>query len=99
MASFTAEIEFDVTCDKCGDSLSYTEKNNSRYATSYELKVEPCEKCMDEKDDDLNAALEKIKEDTDYYEEELQRLRDELDALKIEMTYGVIKKNEVTICH
>jgi len=103
MASFTkeVEIEFDVTCDICGKSLDYTENDNSRYGqTSYELKVTPCDHCMAEKDDELNAALETIKENSDYFDEEMKVLQDKIDALEVELTYNVLKNNEtVTICH
>ena len=87
MATFTteAEIEFSVTCDGCGETLDCSEHEN--YRGGLELKILPCGRCIGEKD-------EEIKEIKEYYEEELKTLQDELEAVQIETTYNVIKKNE-----
>jgi len=86
MASFTKEHEivFSVTCGTCGTELECSEYE---YRGSLELKVEPCDKCIDEKDQEI----EDLKE---TYEEQLEELQDEIDAMKTELTYNKLKNKE-----
>jgi len=101
MASFETEIEIDVTCSACGSSLSTTEKTHWVGPTkSFEIKVEPCE-CMETTIEELKEEMNSKHEEMDRdYEKMQEELQDKIDALELELTYNVIKKNEVvTICH
>ncbi len=97
MASFTAEIEFDVTCDTCGDSLDYEEKENRG---NYELKVQVCTTCMKEKDDEIKDIGAEGVTQIEELQSEIEELQDKIAALEVELTYNVLKNNEVmTMCH
>jgi len=96
MASFESEIEIDVTCDVCKSTLSTSEKTYwVGSSKSFEIKVEPCE-CMETTIEELKVELKSMEEDmTRAFEEMQEEMQDKIDALELELTYNVIKKNEV----
>ena len=43
------DVEFEVTCTKCGCSLDVTERTYyDAHWPTFELKIEPCPDCVDE---------------------------------------------------
>lgn len=94
MASFLTEteIEFDVTCDNCGEHLQCDTKE---YRGKFELKVELCEHCIDKKNDEIEDIGVTHEEEKFNLEQEIKKLQDKIEALEIELTYNVLKNNEV----
>jgi peptidoglycan hydrolase CwlO-like protein len=73
MPTITTDIDFEVICDECGTGLcSSTRVKNS---TAY---VEPCPKCMAQKD----YEIKELQELNDSLNDELDRLKKEIDELE-----------------
>lgn len=87
------EIEFDVTCSKCGCNLCTEEKEKRSYNNnSYELFVDICDDCKDELTGEIVDLKNEIKELEYSYEKRIEELEDKIEALKINNIYEILKK-------
>jgi len=91
MATFSHEIEFDVTCEACGNSLSVEEKE---YRGNYELRISPCEVCMEIKQKEFDEIEANLQEEYSNLENYVEELRDEISALETQLIYTKIKNKE-----
>ena len=88
MASITGEIEIDVVCTECGNSLDVYERTGIRGV--HELHIELCNSCLKKREDQISALEDQLTEQSESYETEIERLKEIIEALEVEIIFNKI---------
>jgi hypothetical protein len=84
MALITADIEIDVLCTECNNSLGVYEKTGKR--GEHEFHVELCPSCLSKKDDRISELEDQLESSG----AEIEKLKETIEALETGIIFNKI---------
>jgi septal ring factor EnvC (AmiA/AmiB activator) len=84
MVTITGEIEVDVLCTECGNSLGVYEKNGRR--GEHQLHIELCPSCLEKRDD----RISELEDQLESLETEIEKLKETIEAIETGIIFNKI---------